>query len=63
VSLITYQRYKITAFDYSVGKDRIDAAVRMIPVSDELFEDLKAKDDQVRGKKGGRSRQTTYSKK
>ncbi len=54
VSLILYSRYKIKAFDYIVGER--DDSVRMIEASDELFEDLKAKDDQVRGKKPMRPR-------
>ena len=53
VSVIAYQRYKTEAFEYvSKGFEY----GRRVPVNDELFEDLKAKDDQVRGKKGARAR-------
>jgi hypothetical protein len=49
VSLIYYKRYKTQSFEYVV-ESRED--VRLIPVTDELFELLKAKDEQARGKKG-----------
>jgi len=48
VSVIAYVRYMTESFNY--GTRSYDRG-RRIPASDELFEDLKAKDDQVRGKK------------
>jgi len=51
VSVIAYERYMTESFNYMTKT--LDRG-RRIPASDELFEDLKAKDDQVRGKKTGR---------
>lgn len=52
VSLVAYARYKTDTFDYvAASKD----PVRLVAASDELFDDLKAKDDQVRGKRAMRT--------
>jgi hypothetical protein len=48
VSLVTYERYKTRSFDY-VAENQGKVVLHLC--SDELFEDMKDKDDQVRGKK------------
>lgn len=48
VSLITYERYKTRSFDYVFENE---GKVTLHLCNDELFEELKDKDDQVRGKK------------
>ena len=55
VSLIAFDRYKTESFDYVA--QNLDQS-RRLPASDELFEDLKVKDDQVRGKKVPRPKMT-----
>ena len=54
VSLVAYAKYKTETFEYIANSDD---AVRLVPASDELFEELKIKDDQVRGKQVQRARQ------
>lgn len=53
VSLITAARYRTGTFDYVA--ERNDTA-RVVPVSDELFEELKLRDMSVREKKAQRRR-------
>lgn len=48
VSIILYERYSTKSFDY-VNENR--GKIKLQACSDELFEELKDKDDQVRGKK------------
>ena len=48
VSLITYARYKTKSFDYV---QEHQGKINLHQCSDDLFEELKEKDDQVRGKK------------
>ena len=49
VSLINYQRYKTSSFDYVIESRE---PVKLILVTDELFDHLRAKDEVARGKKG-----------
>lgn len=49
---MAYARYKTETFAYVA--ETIDS-VRRVPASDELFDELKAKDDQARGKKAVRT--------
>ena len=53
VSLINFARYKTDTFDYVA--ERNDTA-RLVPVSDELFEEFKSRDMSVREKKVQRHR-------
>lgn len=48
VSLINFKRYRTSSFNYVEDTRQ---PVKLIPATDELFENLKAKDEQVRGKK------------
>jgi hypothetical protein len=52
VSLVVFEKYKTETFEYMAGNND---PVRLVPVSDELFEDLKAKDDEVGGKRAIRT--------
>ena len=60
VSQISFDRYKTRTFDF-VAKYR--DPLRLVEVTDELLEDLREKDDAVRGKKVVRARTRQHSRK